>query len=108
MQKTFLRLYVGRVVRLRRNTHLHQNASFDSLLSRAGLGHLGNGWIVRGTITRINCLSGLTGPSTQAGTGSTDLQLISSSVTDCQALTCPAISTQLFPCNTSYGSVFDF
>ena len=30
---------VGRVLRLRRNTHRHQYASFDSLLSRSGLGH---------------------------------------------------------------------
>ncbi len=28
------------------------SASFDSLLSRAGLGHLGKGWIVRDTTTR--------------------------------------------------------
>ncbi len=34
-----------------------------------------------------DCLTGLTGSSTQAGTGCTDLQLIGSSVTDCQALT---------------------
>ena len=42
---------VGRVLRLRRNTHWQQYASFDSLLSRAGLGHLGKVWIVRGTTT---------------------------------------------------------
>ncbi len=38
---------IGRVLRLRRNTH----ASFDSLLSRALLGHLGKGWIVRDATT---------------------------------------------------------
>ena len=35
------------------------------------------GWIVSG-------LTGLTGSSTRSGTGCTDLQLIGSSVTDCQ------------------------
>ncbi len=34
-----------------------------------------------------DCLTGLTGSSTRAGTGCTDLQLISSSVVDCLALT---------------------
>ena len=34
---------VGRVLRMRRNTHWQQNASFDRLLSRAGLRHLGKG-----------------------------------------------------------------
>ncbi len=43
---------VCRVLRLRRNTHRHNYASFDSLLSGAGLGHLGKAWIVRGTTTR--------------------------------------------------------
>ncbi len=42
----------SRILRLRRNTHWHKDASFDSLLSRAGLWHLGKGWIVRGTTTR--------------------------------------------------------
>ncbi len=60
------------------------NASFDSLLSRAGLWHLGKGWIARGATTNIeDCLTGLTGYSTQTGTGCTDLQLISSRVADC-------------------------
>ncbi len=46
-------LYIGRVLRLRRSTHWHVYvSSFDSLLSRAGLGHLGKGWIVRDTTTR--------------------------------------------------------
>ena len=31
---------------------LAQYASFNSLLSRTGLGHHGKGWIVRGTTTR--------------------------------------------------------
>ncbi len=31
---------------------LHNNASVDSLLPRAGLEHLGKGWIVRATTTR--------------------------------------------------------
>ena len=34
-----------------------------------------------------DCLNGLTGSSTQAGTGCADLQLIGSIVADCQALT---------------------
>ena len=34
-----------------------------------------------------DCLTGLTGSSTRAGTGCTDLQPIGSSVADCQALT---------------------
>ena len=55
------------VLRLRRNTHWQQNDSFDSLLSRAGLGHLGKGWLVRGTPTTYveDCLTGLTGSSTR-------------------------------------------
>ncbi len=73
---------VGRVLRLRRNTHCHKDASFDSLLSRAGLGHLGKGWIVRSICVAPpleDCLTGLTGSSTQGGTAS--------SVAGCQALT---------------------
>ncbi len=41
---------VFRILRLRRNKML--TTSFDSLLSRAGLGHLGKGWIVCGTTAR--------------------------------------------------------
>ena len=76
-----------RVLRLRRNTHWHKHASFDSLLSRVGLGHFGRGWNVRGTTTRRwpYCANGLS--STRAGTGCTDSQLISSSVDDCQVIT---------------------
>ena len=74
---------VGRVLRLRRNKHWQQNASFDDLC--AGLGHLGKEWIVCGTTARK--LPGLTGFSTQAGTGCTDLLLVCSSAADCQALT---------------------
>ncbi len=48
-------------------------------------GILGKGWIVRGTTTIA--LLGQRGSSTQAGTGRTDLQVIGSSVADCQALT---------------------
>ncbi len=47
-----LRKFVVCVLRLRRNTHWHQNASFDSLFSRADLGPLGKGWIARDTTTR--------------------------------------------------------
>ena len=69
---------VFRVLRLRRNTHWYfTNASFDCL-QFAGLRHFGKKWIV---------LTGLTDSSTRAGTGCTDLQLIDSSVADCQALT---------------------
>ena len=77
---------VGRVLRLRRNTHCQEHASVNSLLSRPGLTHLGKGWIVRGTTTK-KCLTGLTSSSTQAGTGRTDLQLIGSIVAYCQTLT---------------------
>ena len=68
-------LFVVRVLRLRWNKHGHYYASFDSLLSRAGFGHLGK-W---------NWLTGLTDSSTRAGTGCTDLQRIDSSVVDFQA-----------------------
>ena len=44
--------FVFRFLRLRRNTHWHQDATFDSLLSRAAFEHLGKGWIVHGTTTR--------------------------------------------------------
>ncbi len=35
------RYIIGRVLRLRRNTHWPNHTSFDSLLSRAGLRHQG-------------------------------------------------------------------
>ncbi len=37
-----------------------------------------------------DCLTGLTGSSTRAGTGCTDLQFVGSSMTDCQTLTLPS------------------
>ena len=85
--------FVGRVLRLRRNTHWQEHVSFDSLLSRDGLGHLvlGKGWVVRGTTTR-RLPYWANGSSTRAGTGCTDLQLIGSNVADCQALTWPQYS----------------
>ena len=46
-----LHAFVGRVLRLRRNTRWQQYASFYSILSRAGLRHIGKGWIVRRTTT---------------------------------------------------------
>ncbi len=55
--------------------------SFDSLPSRAGLG----GLFVAPPLE--DCLTGLMGSSTRAGTGCTELQLIGSSVADCQELT---------------------
>ncbi len=45
-------LLVVSVLRLRRNMRWQDYASFDSLLSDVGFGHLGKGWIVRGTTTR--------------------------------------------------------
>ncbi len=61
-------------------------ASFDSLFSRAGLKHLGKGWIVRVVTPQLeDKLTGLTGSSTQAETGNTDLQLTGRSVANCQA-----------------------
>ncbi len=89
MSKSMSPVYVvvGRVLRLRRNTHWQQNASFDSLLSHAGLGHLKEGWIVRDITTRRlpywanglffvapsleDCLTGLSGSSNRAGTDGT-------------------------------------
>ena len=59
------------VLRLRRNVHWQEDASLDSLLSRAGLWQLGKGWIVRDTTTRTTRLAG---SSTRTGTGCTDLQ----------------------------------
>ena len=46
-------MYVVRVLRLRLIVHLQKDASFDSLLSLAGLGHLEKGWIFRGTTRRL-------------------------------------------------------
>ena len=80
-------MVVGLDLRLGRNRQWNYDASFDSLLSRAGLGHLKNGSIVRGRPPIEDCLSQLMACSTQAGTGCTDLQLIGRSVSDCQALT---------------------
>ena len=40
---------VVRLLRLRRIAHWYEYASFDSLLSCDGLGHLWKGWIVHGT-----------------------------------------------------------
>ena len=58
---------VGRVLRLRQ-----QYSSFDSpILSRAGLGHLGKGGLFVAPSLE-DCLTGLTGSSTRAGTGCTD------------------------------------
>ena len=58
---------------------LRRNYQFDSLFSRAGLVHLGKGWIVRDS-TLDDCLIGLTGSSTRAGAGCTKLHLIGSSL----------------------------
>ena len=62
------------------------SASFDSLLSHAGLGHLGKGWIVRDTTTRRlpYLTDGLVYPCWNI---CTYLQLVGCSVADCQALT---------------------
>ncbi len=69
-------IFVGRVLRLRRNTHWQDIASFDSLLS---LGILGKGGLF--VVPPLeDCLTGLTRSSTQAGTGGTELQLIGTSV----------------------------
>ena len=66
--------FFGRVLRLRRNVNWPKYASFDSLFFRAGLGHLGKRWIVRGTNTRKKLpywanSSTLLHSSTRAGTG---------------------------------------
>ena len=57
------------------------------LVLTAGLGHPGKGWIVFVTPPLEDCLTGLTASSTQTGTGRAELQLIGSSVADCQTLT---------------------
>ncbi len=62
-----------------------RTGSFHILLSHAGLRHLGKGWIVRDTTTRRVPYTGLTGSSTRAGTGFTNLHSLSVAV--CQALT---------------------
>ena len=79
-------LVVGRVLRLRRIAYWQGLPVSTAYFSRAGLGYLGKGWIVRDTTTR-RLDTGQTGSSTQAGTCCADLQLIGSSVADCQALT---------------------
>ena len=84
--KSFQTMPVFRLLRLQRIAHWHQNASFDSLLSRAGFEHRGKGWIFRGTNTR-RWPYWATVSSTQAGTGCTSLHLIGSIVADCQTLT---------------------
>ena len=43
---------IGCVLRLRRNTHWQEYASFDRMLSCTGLRHLGKGCIVRDTTSR--------------------------------------------------------
>ena len=74
---------VGRVLRLRRNTHWQDHTSFDSPLSRAGLGHLGKDQRVDcscGTTARKPCwANGLFYPSWN--------RLYSFTVANCQALT---------------------
>ena len=47
-----VQVIISRILRLRRNANWQKDASFDSPLSRAGLEHLGRGWIVRGTTAR--------------------------------------------------------
>ncbi len=59
---------VGRVLRLRRITHWQLCASFESLLSPAGLRHLGKGGLLVASPLE-DCLNGLSGSSTRAGTG---------------------------------------
>ncbi len=61
-------LVVVGILRLRQNTRWQQNASFDGLLSRAGLGHLGKGRLFVATPLE-DYLTGLMGSSTRAGTG---------------------------------------
>ena len=46
-------LEISRVLRLRRNIHCRNYASFDVPFCRASLGHLGKGWIARGTIILV-------------------------------------------------------
>ncbi len=65
---------VGNVLRLRRNSHV------------LAYGILGKGGLFVAPPLE-DCLTGLTGSSTRAETGCTDLQLNSSSVADCQTLT---------------------
>ena len=77
---------VSRVLRLWRNVQGQEHAGFDSLLSRAGLEHLGKGWIVRVTTTR-KLPYWSTSSSTRAGTGRCDFKLIVIFVADCQAMT---------------------
>ena len=74
-------LFVGRVLRLRRNTHWHKDVNFDSLHVPC--------WL-RGISGKVEFYVPYwaTGSSTRAGTGGgTDVQLIGSSVADFQVLT---------------------
>ena len=66
--------------------HWQDITSFDSLLSRAGLGYEhGKGGLFVAPSLEV-CLIGLTGSSTQAGAGGPVFTAFYSSVADCQAL----------------------
>ena len=71
-------IVVRRVLRLRQKTHWQERDSFDSPLAE---GILGKGGLFVAPPDCQDCLFGLTGSSTRAETGCTDLQLIRSSVT---------------------------
>ena len=76
---------------LRRNVQWQQHDIFDNRHYRVGFGNLGKGWIEFVGPQLEDCLTGLTGSSTQAGTGCTHLQLIDDIVADCQTLTSPKL-----------------
>ncbi len=60
---------VGRVPRLRRNTHWHKDVSFDSpLLLEMVKGVLGKGGLFVESPVEDDCLTWLTGSSTQVTT----------------------------------------
>ena len=62
-QEVNLHAFAGSGLRLRRNTNgrTENYASFDSLLSRAGLGHLGIGWTGLSVVLPLDdCLTGVT------------------------------------------------
>ena len=77
--------FTGRVLRLRRNTHWHQNASLTAYCPVMAYGILRKGGLFVAPPLE-DCLTWLTGSSTLAGTGCSD-----SNLADCQSPTWPGL-----------------
>ena len=96
---------IDRVLRLRWNTHWHQNSSLTHYFYVLAQGIMGKcGLFVTPPLEEY--LTKLTGSSTQAGAGYTELQPIGSSVADCQAWTWPMATqgTKMQRCPTQIGT----